>query len=290
MRLREQADIIDRPPRRSSSVILAVGFVSWNRALNSAMACHLGRRWATAQSFFPALPSKIARRRRGYLRSIQRMAGGNDRRATGRPLCCGRDAHDAHPDDAGGPKAVLSIATDITEKKKLEDQFLGAATAGYPPHLADIAHDLNNVLAPILMGAPMLSARAKGRAMSSCSPTGQSQARWLKLGCAKYLSFAHGIGRATLAPRSGQHLLRDIRESSKNVSQNPLRSRTTSQTTSAIPANPRKSPGPALSLCVKCRDGHANGASSASSRSSVLDEEALGAGWRASRAPGPCSA
>lgn len=60
-------------------------------------------------------------------------------------------------DNAGQPKAILAINTDITDRKKLEAQFLrtqrmetiGTLTSG-------IAHDLNNILAPILMSAPML--------------------------------------------------------------------------------------------------------------------------------------
>jgi two-component system, cell cycle sensor histidine kinase and response regulator CckA len=60
-------------------------------------------------------------------------------------------------DDRGGPVSILVINTDITEKKKLERQFfrsqrmesIGTLAAG-------IAHDLNNVLAPISMSIAML--------------------------------------------------------------------------------------------------------------------------------------
>ncbi|HVY72308.1 MAG TPA: ATP-binding protein, partial [Verrucomicrobiae bacterium] len=59
----------------------------------------------------------------------------------------------SHP----GPRAILMIGTDVTEKKQLEAQILrnqrmesiGALASG-------IAHDLNNVLAPVLMGADLL--------------------------------------------------------------------------------------------------------------------------------------
>jgi PAS domain S-box-containing protein len=60
-------------------------------------------------------------------------------------------------DDAGQPKSILSVETDITEKKLLEKQFLrnqrleslGALASG-------IAHDLNNVLTPIQGVAQLL--------------------------------------------------------------------------------------------------------------------------------------
>ncbi|MHB8521213.1 MAG: PAS domain-containing hybrid sensor histidine kinase/response regulator [Limisphaerales bacterium] len=60
-------------------------------------------------------------------------------------------------DSAGNPKGVLSINTDITEKKALEKQFLRAQRLESLGQLAGgIAHDLNNVLAPILMSLEIL--------------------------------------------------------------------------------------------------------------------------------------
>ena len=54
--------------------------------------------------------------------------------------------------DDGTPRAVLSIGTDITEKKKLETQLLRAQRLESIGTLASgVAHDLNNILTPILM-------------------------------------------------------------------------------------------------------------------------------------------
>ena len=54
-------------------------------------------------------------------------------------------------EDAGQPQAILAINTDITERKKLEAQFLRAQRMESIGTLAGgIAHDLNNVLSPIL--------------------------------------------------------------------------------------------------------------------------------------------
>lgn len=55
-------------------------------------------------------------------------------------------------DDQGRPRAILSINTDITEQKKLEEQFLRSQRMECIGTLAGgIAHDLNNVLTPVLM-------------------------------------------------------------------------------------------------------------------------------------------
>jgi PAS domain S-box-containing protein len=59
--------------------------------------------------------------------------------------------------DRGEPCSVLIIDTDITEKKKLESQFLRAQRIeGIGTLATGMAHDLNNILAPILMSAGYL--------------------------------------------------------------------------------------------------------------------------------------
>ena len=57
----------------------------------------------------------------------------------------------------GLPKSVLVINTDITDQKKMEAQFLRAQRVESIGTLASgVAHDLNNIIAPILMCAPLL--------------------------------------------------------------------------------------------------------------------------------------
>jgi PAS domain S-box-containing protein len=60
-------------------------------------------------------------------------------------------------DDHGQPKSILVINTDITEKRKIEAQFLRAQRVENIGTLAGgIAHDLNNILTPIVMSIDML--------------------------------------------------------------------------------------------------------------------------------------
>ncbi|MFB2968675.1 response regulator [Aerosakkonema sp. BLCC-F183] len=58
------------------------------------------------------------------------------------------------------PKSILTVNTDITEKKQLEAQFLRAQRMESIGTLASgIAHDLNNALAPILMSVQLLETK-----------------------------------------------------------------------------------------------------------------------------------
>jgi PAS domain S-box-containing protein len=60
-------------------------------------------------------------------------------------------------DAEGRPKSVLCINTDITERKKIEAHLLRAQRMESIGTLASgIAHDLNNLLSPIIMGVELL--------------------------------------------------------------------------------------------------------------------------------------
>jgi nitrogen-specific signal transduction histidine kinase/CheY-like chemotaxis protein len=61
----------------------------------------------------------------------------------------------------GRPRSVLYIDTDVTERKKLETQLLRAQRMESIGTLAGgVAHDLNNVLTPILLSIELLAAKA----------------------------------------------------------------------------------------------------------------------------------
>jgi PAS domain S-box-containing protein len=112
--------------------------------------------------------------------------------------------------EQGQLRSIFAIDTDITEKKQLETQYLRAQRLENIGALAGgIAHDLNNVLAPILMGAPLLrqmvtdpTARALLKTMESCAQRGAAIVR-------QVLTFARGVEgeRVPLQPR---HLLSEM--------------------------------------------------------------------------------
>lgn len=96
-------------------------------------------------------------------------------------------------DDRGEPKSVLAIDTDITEKKRLEAQFLRAQRMESIGTLASgIAHDMNNLLTPILMSvsalrdcAPGLVANEALQTIECCAQRGADTIRQL-------MTFARG--------------------------------------------------------------------------------------------------
>ena len=64
-------------------------------------------------------------------------------------------------DAAGKPKSLLQLSSDITDQKQLEQQFLRTQRMNTIGTLAGgMAHDLNNALAPILMGTQLLRRRS----------------------------------------------------------------------------------------------------------------------------------
>ena len=113
-------------------------------------------------------------------------------------------------DDRGNPKSVLVINTDITEKKKMESQFLRAQRMESIGTLASgIAHDFNNILSPILISIQMLRARFPDedsqRLLAMLQASAERGAGLVK----QVLSFARGVEgeRIMLQPR---HLIKEI--------------------------------------------------------------------------------
>lgn len=113
-------------------------------------------------------------------------------------------------DDQGAPTSILVINTDITEKKGMEAQFLRAQRMESIGTLAGgIAHDLNNVLSPIMMAIDMLKLKA----------TDDDSRKWLEVLATnaerggnmvhQVLSFARGVEgeRVALQPK---HLIKEI--------------------------------------------------------------------------------
>jgi len=102
-------------------------------------------------------------------------------------------------DNEGNPKRVLMIATDITQRKALEAKFLRSQRLDSIGALAGgIAHDLNNALAPVIMGAELLKGnddRADREKFLDVIATNANRATGL---VRQILGFARGSGGQNL--------------------------------------------------------------------------------------------
>src|SRR5438477_4418737 len=99
--------------------------------------------------------------------------------------------HDAE----GNPAAVLNINTDVTEKRQIESQLLRAQRLENIGVLAGgIAHDLNNVLGPILVVGYLLRDKLPSeesrKMLDTATASAQRGAEMVK----QILSFARGVG------------------------------------------------------------------------------------------------
>ncbi len=104
----------------------------------------------------------------------------------------------------------LSIVRDITEKKKLESQLLSAQRMESIGTLASgIAHDLNNVLTPIMLSLQMLKEKYKDeqsqKLLSILEKNSQRGADLVK----QVMSFAHGI-EVERKPLQASHIISEI--------------------------------------------------------------------------------
>ncbi|BAZ37765.1 multi-sensor hybrid histidine kinase [Calothrix sp. NIES-4101] len=118
-------------------------------------------------------------------------------------LVCDRD---------GKPQSILTVDTDITEKKQLEYQFFRTQRLESIGTLASgIAHDLNNILTPILITAQMLPLRfpeVDERDMQMFEILEESAKRGAEL-VKQVLSFARGVEGKRISLQI-RHLIRDI--------------------------------------------------------------------------------
>jgi PAS domain S-box-containing protein len=163
-------------------------------------------------------------------------------------------------DDQGKSKSVLAINTDITEKKKLETQFLRAQRLESIGTLAGgIAHDLNNVLGPIIMAVDLFKMKLTDERDRELVETVDLSARRGAEMVRQVLSFARGFeGRHTTVDPA--RLLREIGSIAKDTFPKTI------SVSVAVPNTTWKVPGDStqlhqvlLNLAVNARDAMPGG-------------------------------
>jgi PAS domain S-box-containing protein len=105
---------------------------------------------------------------------------------------------------SGSPESILVIGTDVSEQRALQAQFLRAQRMESIGTLAGgIAHDLNNILSPIVMAADILKRRVEDergrRTVAAIETSARRGAEMIK----QILTFARGVEgeRMVLEPR-----------------------------------------------------------------------------------------
>jgi PAS domain S-box-containing protein len=177
---------------------------------------------------------------------------------------------------AEGGHSFLCINTDITERKRIEAQFLRAQRMESIGTLAGgIAHDLNNVLAPILMGAEMLRDGALDPRSAKLVGTIESSARRGRDMVKQILGFARGQSGEQSVLQLG-HLLKEMDKIMRETFPKNIQTRVTlGADLWPILGDATQLHQVLLNLCVNARDAMPDGGEiHLQSRNLILDEAA----------------
>ena len=163
-------------------------------------------------------------------------------------------------DDAPGPKSVLITCNDITEQKRLESQYLRAQRLESIGTLASgVAHDLNNILSPIVMGADMLETPAADEEMRSVLTVIRQSAERGRDIVKQLLTFARG-GTSQKGPVQPRHLLKEIdRLLRETFPKNMQIYVSYAEEPATVLADPSQLHQVLMNLCVNARDAMPEG-------------------------------
>jgi len=174
----------------------------------------------------------------------------------------------------GRPKSVLGVKTDVTEKRKIEVQFIRAQRMASLGLLAGgIAHDLNNVLTPIMLSIDMLKKIAREPDAAPLLETLELSARRGADIVQQVLSFARGMEGQHIVVQP-KYLLREIEQIIKDTFPKDIRLQFhLPHDTWTIMGDPTQIQQVLLNLCVNARDAMPDGGTLAiEAKNCVVDE------------------
>ncbi len=163
-------------------------------------------------------------------------------------------------DATGAPKYFIAVTADITERKKLEEQFLRAQRLESIGTLAGgIAHDLNNLLTPVLMGTGLLKlgpmSENNVRVLDTIERSARRGTELLK----QVLSFARGVAGERVAVHPGL-VIREIEGMIRNTfPKNIVFEANVAKDVWAVSGDPTQLNQVLLNLCVNARDAMPDG-------------------------------
>ena len=163
-------------------------------------------------------------------------------------------------DAAGEVARVVGVNIDMTERKKLEQHFLRAQRMESLGTLAGgIAHDLNNILAPIVMSIDLLKATSENPESTSILETIEISARRGAEIVGQVLSFARGLESKRIEVHV-EPLLGELEKIITNTFPKDIRLQSAiSRHTWATSGDPTQVRQVLLNLCVNARDAMPNG-------------------------------
>lgn len=159
-RVREQAGLLDKAQDAIFVHDLDERVLFWNRSAERlyGLATETVLGYPLPASLSPE-PSLFAEARKITLEKGDWTGDLAQRTATGREFIV-ESRWTLVRDDAGQPKSILVINTDVTETRRLEQNMLRAQRMECIDTLAGgIAHDLNNVLQPVVLSIDTLTPR-----------------------------------------------------------------------------------------------------------------------------------
>jgi nitrogen-specific signal transduction histidine kinase/ActR/RegA family two-component response regulator len=163
-------------------------------------------------------------------------------------------------DRDGTPKSVIAINTDITERKKLEEQLLRAQRMeGIGTLAGGIAHDLNNALGPILLSIELLRNRFRDPSSQELLEVIAGSAQRGADMVRQVLSFARGYEGERIGVQV-RHLVREMEKMARETF--PGNIHVTSEVApdlAEVSGDPTQLHQVLLNLCVNARDAMPNG-------------------------------
>jgi len=177
-------------------------------------------------------------------------------------------------DKSGAPKSILAINTDVTEKRKIEVQYMRAQRMESLGILAGgIAHDLNNILTPIMLSIDMLKSLSVDPHARSILETIELSARRGSDIVQQVLAFARGMEgqRIVIQPK---YLLKDIEHIVADTFPTDVRlSLALPHESWPILGDPTQIQQVLLNLCVNARDAMPNGGTLSIKTENILADE-----------------